>query len=34
MAKGSQLAKGGLTKKHWFGYMFGDFGGCMTFSQF
>ena len=23
--------KTGLTKKHWFGYMFGDFGGCMTF---
>lgn len=23
---------GGLTKKHWFGYMFGDFGGCMTFA--
>ena len=22
----------GLTKKHWFGYMFGDFGGCMTFA--
>ena len=21
----------GLTKKHWFGYMFGDWGGCMTF---
>ena len=20
-----------LTKKHWFGYMFGDWGGCMTF---
>ena len=24
--------KGGLTKKHWFGYMFGDWGGCMTFA--
>ena len=24
--------KGGLTKKHWFGYMFGDWGGCMTFT--
>lgn len=21
-----------LTAKHWFGYMFGDFGGCMTFA--
>ena len=21
-----------LTKKHWFGYMCGDFGGCMTFT--
>ncbi len=25
-------SKGGLTKKHWFGYMFGDWGGCMTFT--
>ena len=32
MAKGSKLAKGSLTTKHWFGYMFGDFGGCMTFA--
>ena len=24
--------KGGLTKKHWFGYMCGDWGGCMTFT--
>ena len=24
--------KTGLTKKHWFGYMFGDWGGCMTFT--
>ena len=32
MTKGTALAKGGLTKKHWFGYMFGDFGGCMTFA--
>ena len=24
--------KTGLTKKHWFGYMFGDWGGCMTFA--
>ena len=23
---------GSLTKKHWFGYMFGDWGGCMTFT--
>ena len=23
---------GGLTKKHWFGYMLGDWGGCMTFA--
>ncbi len=32
MAKGTKLSRGGLTKKHWFGYMFGDFGGCMTFT--
>ena len=32
MAKSTPLQKGGLTKKHWFGYMFGDFGGCMTFT--
>jgi GPH family glycoside/pentoside/hexuronide:cation symporter len=31
MAK-KQKTPGGLTKKHWFGYMFGDFGGCMTFA--
>ena len=24
--------KSGLTQKHWFGYMFGDWGGCMTFA--
>ena len=24
--------KTGLTPKHWFGYMFGDWGGCMTFA--
>ena len=24
--------RGGLTTKHWLGYMFGDFGGCMTFT--
>ena len=28
----NKLAKGGLSTKHWFGYMFGDFGGCMTFA--
>ena len=27
-----KLSKGGLTTKHWLGYMFGDFGGCMTFA--
>ena len=27
-----KLAAGGLTSKHWLGYMFGDFGGCMTFA--
>ena len=33
MFKKNKTAKtGGLTKKHWFGYMFGDFGGCMTFA--
>lgn len=31
MAK-NQKTPGGLTKKHWFGYMFGDWGGCMTFT--
>ena len=25
-------AANGLAKKHWFGYMFGDWGGCMTFA--
>ncbi|MBQ8579903.1 MAG: MFS transporter [Oscillospiraceae bacterium] len=25
-------APGSLTTKHWFGYMFGDWGGCMTFA--
>lgn len=24
--------KSGISVKHWFGYMFGDFGGCMTFT--
>ena len=28
----SKNTNGGLTKKHWFGYMFGDWGGCMTFT--
>ena len=28
----SKAPKTGLTKKHWFGYMFGDWGGCMTFA--
>ena len=32
MFKKKNNNKGGLTKKHWFGYMFGDFGGCMTFA--
>ena len=27
-----KATKGTLTKKHWFGYMFGDWGGCMTFT--
>ena len=31
MAK-KQKTPGGLTTKHWFGYMFGDWGGCMTFA--
>ena len=33
MAKNQVKApKTGLTTKHWFGYMFGDWGGCMTFA--
>ena len=32
MASNTKKASGSLTKKHWFGYMFGDFGGCMTFT--
>ena len=28
----SKAPKTGLTKKHWFGYAFGDWGGCMTFA--
>ena len=34
MAKAPKIKapKTGLTTKHWFGYMFGDWGGCMTFT--
>ena len=32
MAKKVKAPKTGLTTKHWFGYMFGDWGGCMTFT--
>ena len=32
MAKKQKTPKTGLTTKHWFGYMFGDWGGCMTFA--
>ncbi len=28
----AKKTKNGLTTKHWFGYMFGDWGGCMTFA--
>jgi GPH family glycoside/pentoside/hexuronide:cation symporter len=28
----TKTTKTGLTTKHWFGYMFGDWGGCMTFT--
>ncbi len=28
----TKASKGGLKTKHWIGYMFGDFGGCMTFA--
>ena len=31
MAK-TKVPATGLTKKHWFGYMLGDWGGCMTFA--
>ena len=31
MAK-NKTPKTGLSAKHWFGYMFGDWGGCMTFA--
>ena len=30
--KAPKAPKTGLTTKHWFGYMFGDWGGCMTFT--
>ena len=29
---GKKKSTGCLTKKHWFGYMFGYWGGCMTFT--
>ena len=32
MGKKEKKSSSGLTKKHWFGYMFGDWGGCMTFT--
>ena len=32
MTTNAKLKRGGLPAKHWFGYMFGDFGGCMTFA--
>ena len=32
MKKNKTRAPGSLTTKHWLGYMFGDFGGCMTFT--
>ena len=32
MARKEKAPKNGLTTKHWFGYMFGDWGGCMTFA--
>ena len=32
MKKSKKAIKGGLSTKHWIGYMFGDFGGCMTFA--
>ena len=32
MKNNGGLKRGGLSAKHWFGYMFGDFGGCMTFA--
>lgn len=32
MEKIKRQPSGSLTTKHWLGYMFGDFGGCMTFT--
>ena len=32
MLKEKKVKNGGLTTKHWTGYMLGDFGGCMTFA--
>ena len=32
MLRNRNKQPGDLTTKHWFGYMFGDFGGCMTFA--
>ena len=32
MARKPKSPKNGLTTKHWLGYMFGDWGGCMTFT--
>ena len=32
MAKNVKAPNTSLTTKHWFGYMFGDWGGCMTFT--
>ena len=32
MTSEAKLKRGGLSVKHWVGYMFGDFGGCMTFA--
>ena len=32
MTTTNENKRGGLTLKHWTGYMFGDFGGCMTFA--
>ena len=32
MNKTKTKLPGSLTTKHWIGYMFGDFGGCMTFA--
>ena len=32
MSRKEKAPKTGLTTKHWFGYMFGDWGGCLTFT--